>query len=109
MAYTVKGLGQTLLADTATTIYTVPGATTAIVRDIMICNTDTTSRTFTIWLDISGTGATDSEAIFDTVTIDANDYLHWTGFQVMTAASTIKGVASVASVINVTVSGVESA
>ena len=50
-----KVLYQGQLPSAATTLYTVPGSNTAFVRSIMIVNTDTVDRTFTIY--VNGTTA----------------------------------------------------
>lgn len=109
MAYTFKGLGQTQLADSATTVYTVPADTTAIVQDMHLCNNTGNAVTVTVWLDIDGTTATDATVIISDFSIPANDFWHWRGRQGMTAASTIKALGSTTNAITMTVSGTESA
>ncbi len=49
MAETLKRLGATtVLADTDTTLYTVPASTTSVVSSICICNRGNTNATFRI-------------------------------------------------------------
>lgn len=46
MAATLKVLGQTTGAQTATTLYTVPAATQASVSTINVCNLSPTNNTY---------------------------------------------------------------
>ncbi len=49
MASVYKILGQTVVtADTDTTLYTVPAATSAVVSNVTVCNIGGTERTFRI-------------------------------------------------------------
>lgn len=84
--------------NTATTLYTVPAATTAIVTSIVITNTAGSAGTFTL-----GLGGTN---LATNVTIGANDSTVLDIKQVLTATQTITGGASATS-INLHISGVE--
>jgi len=106
--FTEKSLGQaTIASGSNTTLYTVPAATTGIVKDIHICNVTATAADITVWVDVDGTAATDSEAIIKEWSVPANEFLHWDGYIIMSAASTIKATAGTGSAITVTVSGAE--
>lgn len=108
MAFTEKNLGHGLVTDAVTTLYTVPSLTKAEIRDISITNIGAVSATVSIWLDPDGTAATDAEALFKNCTIFPNTPpLHWFGWEVMTAASTIKIQASANNAIRLTVAGAE--
>lgn len=107
MAIALKNLGQVNLTVATQTVYTVPASTTTAVRDMMICNVDSSARTVTVWLDHDGTTANDTTAILDAVTIPANDFIHWSGFQVMVATATIKAACSSDNTITITVAGLE--
>ena len=74
MATTYKVLGTSNPAPTtATTLYTVPGATSAIVSTINICNQATSTATFRLAVRPSGaTLATNHYLAYDTI-IPAND------------------------------------
>ena len=106
MAYAEISLGQAQVQDAATTIHTVPASTTAILRDMMICNVDSSAHTVTVWLDPDGTTATDATAIIDAFSIPANDFIHWTGLQVMAATATLKAIADADNVITITAAGI---
>ena len=74
MASAYKILGNVNpAATTATTLYTVPGATSTIVSTINICNQAATSGTFRIALRPAGaTLAANQYIVYDT-TIPANE------------------------------------
>ena len=98
MATTTKALARTAAATSSTTLYTVPSATTAVVTNILISNTATSSATATISLDgvvaipaVSVSGST-------IVSVDLK--------QVLAATKVIAGFAS-ATTVNFHISGVE--
>lgn len=84
--------------NTATTLYTVPSATTTVVSDILVTNTSGTSSTFTIALN--GT------AIASAVPVGANDTTSISLKQVISATQTITGGAG-STAVNIHISGVE--
>lgn len=84
--------------NTATTLYTVPASTTAIVTDILVVNTANASGTFTLALDGVSIATTVAIAAFDSVIIPLK--------QVLATTKTITGGAS-AITISLHVSGVE--
>ena len=67
MATTYKVLGQVKpSAATATTAYTVPASTSAVISSINICNTSSTiSESVNISIRIAGAGADDKQYIYD--------------------------------------------
>lgn len=84
--------------NTATTLYTVPAATTAIITDILVSNTSGTQYTFTMALD--------GVAIATAVPVAANDTTSISLKQVLGTTKTITGGASNAA-LNFHISGVE--
>ena len=106
MAYSPVNMGQAQIQDTSTTLHTVPASTTAILRDMMICNVDSSAHTITVHLDHDGTTASDATAILDAFSIPANDFRHWSGMQVMVATATLKAVADASNVITITAAGI---
>jgi hypothetical protein len=84
--------------DTATVLYTVPAATTAVVTSIVVTNTAGADGTFTLALDDTNLATTVTVGSYDSTVIDVK--------QVLEAADTIKGGAS-ATTINFHISGVE--
>ena len=90
MATTYKVLGQSNpSATTATTLYTVPSATQAVVSTIVICNQTATAATFRIAVRPAGAtlaaqhyvaydvtvGASDSTALTLGITLGATDVI----------------------------------
>lgn len=90
MATSFKVLGQSApSATTATTLYTVPSSTEAVISSIVICNRDTSSATYRLAVRPNGAtlanehyiaydvtvGASDSTVLTVGLTMDASDVL----------------------------------
>lgn len=79
MAATYKVLGQSApSATTATTLYTVPSSTSAVVSTITVCNRDTASGTFRIAIRPSGASLANQHYIAFDASIAANDTVTFT-------------------------------
>ena len=98
MATTSKILFRGAASTSSTTLYTTPSATTTVVTDIVITNTAVSSGTYELLLN--------DVVLAKTVTVGANDSTIIQLKQPLTAAQTIKGLAS-ATTINFHISGVE--
>jgi len=99
MATTSKTLFRgAATTNTATVLYTVPSATTAVITNIVVTNTAASSGTFT--LAFAGTN------LATLVIVGANDSTVIDIKQPLTATQTITGGASATS-INFHISGVE--
>lgn len=98
MATNPKLMFRGAASTSNTTLYTVPASTTAIVTDIVVANTDTSSATFTINLD--------GVAIISGATLAAKSTATFELKQVVETTDTISGSASAATV-NFHISGVE--
>ena len=99
MATTSKTLFRgAATTDTTTVLYTVPSATTSVITNIVVTNTDGASGAFT--LAFAGTN------FATTVTVGANDSTVIDIKQPLIATETITGGAS-AITINFHISGVE--
>ncbi len=69
-----KVLGQSApSATTATTLYTVPSATSAVVSSIVIANRDTSSATYRIAIRPGGAALANQHYIAYDVTVGASD------------------------------------
>lgn len=69
-----KVLGQSNpAATTATTLYTVPAATQAVVSTIVIANLAATSATFRIACRVNGAALANSQYVAYDVSVGAND------------------------------------
>ena len=74
MATTYKVLGQSNpSATTATTLYTVPSATQAVVSTIVIANLAASSATFRIAVRVAGATLANSQYVAYDVTVGASD------------------------------------
>lgn len=74
MATTYKVLGQSNpSATTATTLYTVPASTQAVVSTIVIANLAATSATFRIACRVAGAALANSQYVAYDVTVGASD------------------------------------
>lgn len=74
MATTYKVLGQSNpAATTATTLYTVPAATQAVVSSIVIANLTATAATFRIAVRVAGATLANSQYVAYDVTVGASD------------------------------------
>jgi glucose-6-phosphate dehydrogenase assembly protein OpcA len=79
MATTYKVLGQLApSATTATTLYTVPSATSTVVSTITICNRAATSATYRIAIRIAGTTLANEDYLAYDSTVPANDTISLT-------------------------------
>ena len=110
MAFTEKRLsGPTnISATTETTLYTVPSATSAIVKQIVVCNTTGSAITFSLSLVPYGSSAGTSNRLFSSLSVAANETIFLDVSQSMTAGDFISAYSSVSGV-TVTISGVENA
>jgi hypothetical protein len=98
MPTVTKALARTAAATSSATLYTVPAATTTVITNIAVVNTDGSAGTFTLLLDDVDLHTTTAIAANSTVYIDLK--------QVLATTKTIKGFAS-ATTIDFHISGVE--
>ena len=88
MAEAYKILAQGELPVAVGVLYTVPGATEAIVKHIRLVNQTAGILTVTMWID----GNTDAELwVPSTTEIPANGSMEWDGSMSLEAAVTIRG------------------
>lgn len=74
MPTSYKVLGQQApSATTATTLYTVPASTQAVLSTIVVCNRDTASATFRIAVRPAGATLANQHYIAYDVTVGGND------------------------------------
>lgn len=104
MAVTNKQLYLGTLTTTLTTnLYTVTTGATAIVKEILVSNNDSSARTFTLSY---GTAASEI-MMFDAITIQAGETKLFGTATVLNSAQVIDGGASVNSQVTIIISGVE--
>ena len=74
MATNYKVLGQSNpSATTATTLYTVPAATQAVISTIVVANLASTAATFRIAVRVAGATLANSQYVAYDVTVGASD------------------------------------
>lgn len=106
MAFTEKKLARQAVNSTGETVYTVPAATTAIVKDIHICNNSAAACYVSLWLVPNGGSASDENVMFFQWNVPANDFVHWSGWQVLdTAGDTIQALSQTSDQITISISG----
>lgn len=96
--------GPAQLGTTTTTIATVSASRVEVLKQIIVTNTDTVDRTFSLAI---GTAATAANRIISQLPIGANDIIVFDTALVLTAGETLQGLADAANVVNVTVIGWE--
>ena len=107
MANTVKRLSQTALtATTTTTLYTVPASTSTIIKEIVLCNTDTVARTVTIQAGPTPATAVATRLI-NALSLEPNETKIFTFSNVLLTTDLITGGASAGAVVACSISGTE--
>jgi hypothetical protein len=101
-------LGQSLVTDAYTTLYTVPDNTRTFVKAISICNTSsTTASNIYMHLVPYGGAASTSNAIFYNNPVVSTATVQYLTSQIMNPGDTIQIKASVTNLLCVTASGGE--
>jgi glucose-6-phosphate dehydrogenase assembly protein OpcA len=99
MPTTYKVLGQSNpAATTATTLYTVPSATQAVVSTVVIANLAATAATYRVAVRVAGASLANSQYIAYDVTVGANDSTALTLGVTMGATDVLTVYASTANV-----------
>lgn len=106
MTDTAKRLVGPVLFGTANAVlYTVPAATTTILRSIHVSNGGAAAWTFS--LSINGAASVIANQLFAAVSVGQNTALDWSGFIVLNAGDTLQGLANNAASVSLVVCGVE--
>lgn len=103
MAETYKKLAQGQLAATTGVLYTVPAATSAIIKKMIIVNNDTEDLTAEFYHD----GTTEATRILPPISIDAGGWAEFEGTICMEASDTLQGKGEQATEITYTIYGLE--
>ena len=104
MAFTIKALGDGQLASTKGTLYTTPTGIETIIKTITLVNTDTSARTVNLYVK---PGATSRRIIPKDLSLAVGAQFEWEGTITLEAADLIQGDASVATVVDYVINGVE--
>lgn len=105
--YTPKRLAQTQPGTSYATAYTVPGSTSAIIKEAVICNTTATPVVIDVSFVASGGTAGVANNVIAQTMIQAYQTVMFTFAQVLATGGFISMKASTASALTVTISGVE--
>jgi hypothetical protein len=108
MALEQKRLVFTPVDSTEEIIYTVPAATTTILKQILLCNTH--NAAVTINVAVTGSGASSTTAanrIMSTFSVSANETTLVALSFVMTTGEKLWASGSVDDVVNIAVAGIE--
>lgn len=100
-------LGQGLMGNTYSTIYTAPATTKTFVKDIDIVNTSNSAATVYVSLVPSGSNASANNAIMYNNLLPAYTTFQWCGAQILNPGGMIQVKANVANSCTITVSGAE--
>jgi hypothetical protein len=73
MAIQEKQLGRGNPGAVATTLYTLPAATTAILKNVAVCNTTASAQTYRIFMDNTGATYNAASALVYDDTLAANE------------------------------------
>jgi len=95
--------GPALVSNAAATKYTVPGATTAVVRHIHVSNPTGSPVDFTLSIGTDAAGT----RLFDGLSIAADSVYEHFCYHVLDAAEIIQALAGTTNVITLTISGDE--
>lgn len=101
--YSIKSLADGQLPNAKGTLYTVPGSTQAIVKTIILVNTDTSARTVNLYVN---TGTSRKIIPVDTE-LGVGYSLIFDDELTLEAADLIEGDASVASKVDYYIGGIE--
>jgi len=96
--------GPIQLGTTTTTICTAATGYAEIIKQIIICNTDTIDRTVTLAI---GSAATAANRLMSALPIGANDIMVFDTAIVLAAGETLQGLSDTASKVTVTAVGWE--
>ena len=96
--------GPIQLGTSTTTICTAGAGITEVIKQIIICNTDTVDRTVTLAV---GSAATAANRIVSALPIGANDVMILDTALVLLTTETLQGLSDTASKVTVTVVGWE--
>lgn len=104
-----KNLYRGFLSDTNATLYTAPATAGdyAIVKEILLCNTDTVAHTVNIHNVVSAGSAADSNKILSDATVDPGVTVVFEMSCVLGAGDTLRADVDTASTVTAVISGVE--
>jgi len=106
-AYTPVRLGQAQPGTGNTTVYTVPGGRSCIVKELVVCNVTNGQVALSASLCTTGLTPGDTNRVIKDAIIDPKATVIFTFDQVLPAGGFVSVTASAAASLTVTASGVE--
>lgn len=103
--FDTKLLANGQLGNSEADVYLVPGATTAIVVNVILVNTDSVARTIELY--VKKASGTSRRIVPKTMSLDAGYSLETDEELTLGAGDAIRGSCSTASVVDFTVYGIE--
>lgn len=104
MADTQKRLsGPALLTASAATQYTVPAATSTVLRSVHVSNETASTATFTLSIGTDASG----KRLWTALDVPTKSSFDWSGFIVLNTADIVQAFSGTASALTLTMSGVE--
>lgn len=107
MGVTSQKLSLNQLTTSSVTQYTVPGATTTRLTELLICNTDTVERTITVSLVPSTGSASAANRVISALPVPTGATVVFQLNAVMLTGDFISAVASAPTAVNLYCSGAE--
>ena len=105
MTVSIKSLADGQLANSKGTIYTTPASTEAIIKSIILVNTNTSSETVNLYFKASG--GTSRRLIPKDTSLPASNSLIMDDLVTLEAADILEGDTTTASKVDFVISGVE--
>ncbi len=102
--FTIKALADGQLPAAAAALYTVPAATSAIIKTITISNTDAVTRTVNLYLNVSGVNR---RILPQNMPMPQNYTFIFGDELTLETGDMIQGDASAALVVDYTINGIE--
>ena len=107
MASTLKKLAQAQFGIADAVVYTAPAGTTTVITAIVLCNTDTSDRTFRLHqVDAAGSSSAANALFYDLAVAAKRTFMPPTGL-ILQAGQMLRGLASAATVVTISVFGIE--
>ena len=107
MSVNIKSLADGQLANSKAAIYTTPASTQAIVKNIILVNTNTSSETVNLYFKASG--GTSRRLIPKDTSLPASNSLVMDNVVTLEAADILEGDTTTASKVDYVINGVEEA
>ena len=101
MTETVKKLAQLILTGGVDTLYTVPGATSALIKTISVVNIGGVAQSVKIWQS----GSADDNVILPQIILASGEFANYGGVLTLAATDTIEAEGDTG--ITITMEGVE--